>query len=190
MLDASQGFVKFSNISKTYDGEKLVIDNMNLDIDKGEFVSLLGPSGSGKSTALMLLAGFEPPTSGTIHLDGRLINQVKSYERNIGLVFQNYALFPHMTIFENISFPLRARRVSKTETAERTKRVLDLVRLNGFGDRYPNQLSGGQQQRVAVARALVFDPSLVLMDEPLGALDKKLREEMQIEIKHIHESLA
>ncbi|MFT3972136.1 MAG: ABC transporter ATP-binding protein [Amaricoccus sp.] len=183
-------FVQFSGVQKTYDGESLVIKDLNLDIAKGEFVTLLGPSGSGKSTALMLLAGFEQPTSGTIRLGGRTLNSVAPHDRNIGMVFQNYALFPHMTVAENIGYPLRVRKMAKPEIAERVKRALDFVQLGRFADRYPRQMSGGQQQRVAVARALVFDPALVLMDEPLGALDKKLREEMQVEIKHIHGRLG
>ncbi|KXF91634.1 ABC transporter ATP-binding protein [Phaeobacter inhibens] len=183
-------FVEFDGIRKTYDGENLVIKDLNLSIAKGEFVTLLGPSGSGKSTALMLLAGFEPPTRGTIRLNGKTLNSVAPFHRNIGMVFQNYALFPHMTVAENVAYPLRVRKFGKSEIEERAQRALDLVQLGSFGERYPKQLSGGQQQRVAVARALVFDPELVLMDEPLGALDKKLREEMQVEIKHIHENLG
>ncbi|MCL6284167.1 ABC transporter ATP-binding protein [Ruegeria sp. 2012CJ41-6] len=190
MAKPQDAFVRFENVQKSYDGKTLVIKDLNLDIFKGEFVSLLGPSGSGKTTALMLLAGFEPPTKGTIHLDGRLLNSVPAYHRNIGLVFQNYALFPHLTVQENIAYPLRVRGAPKTEVIDRSRKMLDMVRLSGFGGRYPNQLSGGQQQRVAVARSLVFDPALVLMDEPLGALDKKLREEMQLEIRHIHEQIG
>ncbi len=189
-MTSDQNFLEFINIQKTYDGENLVIKDLNLSIARGEFVTLLGPSGSGKSTALMLLAGFEPPTSGTIRLNGATLNSVAPYDRNIGMVFQNYALFPHMTVLENIAYPLRVRKVGKAEAAERAQKALDMVQLGQFGDRYPKQLSGGQQQRIAVARALVFDPALVLMDEPLGALDKKLREEMQVEIKHLHENLG
>ena len=183
-------FVSFDSVQKTYDGETLVIKDLNLDIAKGEFVTLLGPSGSGKSTALMLLAGFESPTRGTIRLNGQELNSVAPFNRNIGMVFQNYALFPHMTVSANVAYPLRVRNIGRAEIEARTRRALDLVRLGQLGDRYPRQLSGGQQQRVAVARALVFDPSLVLMDEPLGALDKNLREDMQVEIKHIHENLG
>jgi len=183
-------FVEFDGVQKTYDGENLVIKSLDLSIARGEFVTLLGPSGSGKSTALMLLAGFEQPTQGIIRLNGRTLNSVAPFDRNIGLVFQNYALFPHMTVADNISYPLRVRKVGRSEREDRVRKALDLVQLGTFGSRYPKQLSGGQQQRVAVARALVFDPELVLMDEPLGALDKKLREEMQVEIKHIHENLG
>ncbi len=185
-----RAYVRFVEVQKSYDGEELVIKNLNLDIDRGEFLTMLGPSGSGKTTCLMMLAGFEPATHGEIFLGERPINSVPPHKRGIGMVFQNYALFPHMTVNENLSFPLKVRRMSKTEISDRVKRALDMVRLGSFGDRRPAQLSGGQQQRVAVARALVFDPELVLMDEPLGALDKQLREQMQYEIKHIHEELA
>jgi len=186
----NQAFVQFVDVQKSYDGETLVVKNLNLDIEKGEFVTMLGPSGSGKTTCLMMLAGFETATHGDIVLDGSPINNVAPHKRDIGMVFQNYALFPHMTVAENLAFPLDVRRRSKSEIAERVKKALDMVELGSFGNRRPGQLSGGQQQRVAVARALVFEPKLVLMDEPLGALDKQLREQMQYEIKHIHESLG
>jgi len=152
-------------------------------------MTMLGPSGSGKTTCLMMLAGFEPATHGEITLAGEPINNVAPHKRGIGMVFQNYALFPHMTVAENLAFPLEVRGVGKSEITDKVNSTLDMVRLGGFGDRRPAQLSGGQQQRVAVARSLVFRPNLVLMDEPLGALDKNLREEMQYEIKHIHEEL-
>jgi putative spermidine/putrescine transport system ATP-binding protein len=193
MSDTANGsdtFVSFSEVQKSYDGEILVVKNLNLDIERGEFLTMLGPSGSGKTTCLMMLAGFEPATHGEIFLDKTPINNVPPHKRGIGMVFQNYALFPHMTVAENLAFPLEVRKLSKSETEERTNRALDMVQLGEFGQRRPAQLSGGQQQRVAVARALVFDPKLVLMDEPLGALDKQLREQMQYEIKHIHESLG
>ena len=151
---------------------------------------MLGPSGSGKTTCLMMLAGFEPATHGEIYLKGKPINKVPPHKRGIGMVFQNYALFPHMSVAENLAFPLQVRGVGKAEIGEKVNRALDMVELGGFGDRRPAQLSGGQQQRVAVARALVFEPALVLMDEPLGALDKQLREQMQYEIKHLHERLG
>ena len=182
--------VRFEKVQKSYDGETLVVKNLNLDIAKGEFVTMLGPSGSGKTTTLMMLAGFEPATNGEIYLNGRPINNVPPHKRGIGMVFQNYALFPHMSVAENLAFPLSVRGMSKAEQEERVKKVLDMVELPQMGGRRPAQLSGGQQQRVAVARALVFEPDLVLMDEPLGALDKQLREQMQYEIKHIHESLG
>ncbi|SCB55904.1 putative spermidine/putrescine transport system ATP-binding protein [Bradyrhizobium shewense] len=190
MPDAKNAFVKFSDIQKTYDGETLVVKNLNLEIPRGEFLTMLGPSGSGKTTTLMMLAGFEVPTQGTILLEGRSIDNMPPHKRDIGMVFQNYALFPHMTVEENLVFPLKVRKLGKAEIEAKIKRVLDMVRLGAHGKRRPGQLSGGQQQRVALARALVFDPKLVLMDEPLGALDKQLREQMQLEIKHIHENLG
>ena len=151
---------------------------------------MLGPSGSGKTTCLMMLAGFETPTNGEIYLDGNPISNIPPHKRGIGMVFQNYALFPHMTVYENLAFPLRVRKFSKDDTDKKVEKALSMVSLSGFDNRMPAQLSGGQQQRVAVARALVFDPAVVLMDEPLGALDKNLRESMQYEIKHIHESIG
>ena len=182
--------VRFENVQKSYDGENLVVKNLNLDIAKGEFLTLLGPSGSGKTTSLMMLAGFEPATHGEIFLNGKPINDVPPHKRGIGMVFQNYALFPHMTVAENLAFPLVVRKMAKPVVEAKVRRALEMVKLQGFEARKPGQLSGGQQQRVAVARALVFDPELVLMDEPLGALDKQLREQMQFEIKHIHENLG
>ncbi|MFC4350431.1 ABC transporter ATP-binding protein [Fodinicurvata halophila] len=182
--------VEITDVSKTYDGETLVIEGLNLDVQRGEFLTLLGPSGSGKTTVLMMLAGFETPTGGTIRIGGQEITRVPPYKRDIGVVFQNYALFPHMTVAENLRFPLDVRGISRKDAQQSVERALEIVRLQDFGNRKPNQLSGGQQQRVAVARALVFEPKLVLLDEPLGALDKNLREEMQIELKHIHQQLG
>jgi putative spermidine/putrescine transport system ATP-binding protein len=182
--------VRFDDVQKSYDGLSLVVKSLNLDIARGEFLTMLGPSGSGKTTCLMMLAGFEPATHGEIFLDGKPINNVPPHKRGIGMVFQNYALFPHMTVAENLAFPLQVRKLDKSEIDLKVKRVLEMVELPGFGNRRPIQLSGGQQQRVAVARALVFEPELVLMDEPLGALDKQLREQMQYEIKHIHQNLG
>jgi putative spermidine/putrescine transport system ATP-binding protein len=167
-----------------------VVKDLNLAIGKGEFLTMLGPSGSGKTTCLMMLAGFETATHGEIRLGGRPINNIPPHKRGIGMVFQNYALFPHMTVNENLAFPLEVRKVPRSEIERKVKRALDMVQMGAFGGRRPAQLSGGQQQRIAVARALVFDPELVLMDEPLGALDKQLREQMQYEIKHIHENLG
>ena len=187
--DAS-AYVKFERVQKSYDGVVLVVKDLNLDVARGEFLTMLGPSGSGKTTCLMMLAGFETATHGEIYLDGQPINNVAPHKRNIGMVFQNYALFPHMTIAENLAFPLEVRGVDKASAEKRIQGALDMVRLGGFAGRRPAQLSGGQQQRVAVARALVFEPKLVLMDEPLGALDKNLREEMQYEIKHLHDELG
>jgi putative spermidine/putrescine transport system ATP-binding protein len=183
-------FVEFDDVCKTYDGVTNVVDRLHLAIEEGEFLSLLGPSGSGKTTSLMMLAGFERPTAGHIRLKGRPIDSAPPHKRNFGMVFQNYALFPHMSVGENLAFPLSVRKVSKTDAATRVKRALDMVRLPGMENRMPGQLSGGQQQRVAVARALVFEPQLILMDEPLGALDKQLREEMQLELRGLHERLG
>ena len=182
--------VKFEHVQKSYDGVSLVVKDLNLDIAKGEFLTMLGPSGSGKTTTLMMLAGFEPATHGEIWLAGKPINYVPPHKRGIGMVFQNYALFPHMTVAENLAFPLTVRKMGKAEIEAKVQRALDMVQLAGFENRRPGQLSGGQQQRVAVARTLVFEPELVLMDEPLGALDKQLREQMQFEIKSIHERLG
>ncbi|WP_374421408.1 ABC transporter ATP-binding protein [Chromobacterium sp.] len=190
MSAASDVLVRFLDVQKSYDGENLIVKNLNLDIRQGEFLTLLGPSGSGKTTSLMMLAGFETPTGGEIQLAGRSINRVPPHKRNIGMVFQNYALFPHMTVAENLAFPLSVRGVSKADIQDKVKRALSMVQLDAFAGRYPGQMSGGQQQRVALARALVFEPQLVLMDEPLGALDKQLREHMQMEIKHLHQRLG
>ena len=176
MATPEQAFVSFNEVQKSYDGETLVVKDLNLDIARGEFLTMLGPSGSGKTTCLMMLAGFETATNGEIVLDGREINNVAPHKRDIGMVFQNYALFPHMTVAENLAFPLEVRRLGKAEIEERVNKALDMVQLGEMGNRRPAQLSGGQQQRVALARALVFEPQLVLMDEPLGALDKQLRE--------------
>ena len=190
MTENNDPLVRFESVQKSYDGEILVVKDLNLDVARGEFLTMLGPSGSGKTTCLMMLAGFEPATHGEIYLDNSPINNVPPHKRGIGMVFQNYALFPHMSVAENLAFPLEVRKAPKSEIEERVKKALDMVQLGAFGNRRPAQLSGGQQQRVAVARALVFDPVLVLMDEPLGALDKQLREQMQYEIKHIHENLG
>lgn len=185
-----EAFVVFDSVQKSYDGEVLVVKDLNLQIAKGEFLTMLGPSGSGKTTCLMMLAGFETATNGDIRLGGRPINNIPPHKRGIGMVFQNYALFPHMTVGENLAFPLEVRKMPKAERDAKVKRALDMVQMGEFAGRRPAQLSGGQQQRIALARALVFDAELVLMDEPLGALDKQLREHMQYEIKHIHENLG
>jgi putative spermidine/putrescine transport system ATP-binding protein len=190
MSDRNDTLVRFIDVQKTFDGETLVIKNLNLDIRDGEFLTLLGPSGSGKTTTLLMLAGFETATHGTIELAGKSLRAVPPHKRDIGMVFQNYALFPHMTVYENLAFPLKARKMPVTEMKDRIASALDMVQLVGYEHRRPGQLSGGQQQRVAVARALVFQPKLVLMDEPLGALDKQLREQMQLELKHIHENIG
>ncbi len=188
--NSSDAFVAFERVQKSYDGEILVVKDLNLAIGKGEFLTMLGPSGSGKTTCLMMLAGFETATHGDILLDGRPINNIPPHKRGIGMVFQNYALFPHMSVGENLSFPLEVRKIGKSEREDMVRAALDMVQMGDFADRRPAQLSGGQQQRIALARALVFKPELVLMDEPLGALDKQLREHMQYEIKHLHESLG
>ena len=182
--------VEFERVSKSFDGRTLVVRDLDLWIRKGEFLTLLGPSGSGKTTCLMMLAGFEVPTSGAIRIDGRPMQHVPPRRRGIGMVFQNYALFPHMTVGENLAFPLEVRGLDPERRRERVQRALELVRLGGLEQRRPRQLSGGQQQRVAIARALVFEPDLVLMDEPLGALDRRLREELQYEIRRIHQDLG
>ncbi len=190
MTNTAEPLVRFVDVQKSYDGVTLVVKKFNLDMQRGEFLTMLGPSGSGKTTCLMMLAGFEPATHGEIFLKDQPINNVPPHKRGIGMVFQNYALFPHMTVAENLAFPLQVRNMDRAEVSSRVSKALDMVQLGQFGGRRPAQLSGGQQQRVAVARALVFDPDVVLMDEPLGALDKNLREQMQYEIKHIHENLG
>ena len=182
--------VRFEAVSKTYDGLSRVVDGLDLTIAEGEFLTLLGPSGSGKTTCLMMLAGFEQPTAGEIFLGDVPVSKTPPHKRGIGMVFQNYALFPHMTVAENLAFPLEVRGLPKPDIAAAVTRALAMVKLDGYGTRRPQQLSGGQQQRIAVARALVFNPRLVLMDEPLGALDKQLRERMQFEIKRLHEELG
>ncbi|MBR9841796.1 MAG: ABC transporter ATP-binding protein [Rhodobacteraceae bacterium] len=187
---STDAFVEFERVQKSYDGETLVVKDLNLQMPQGEFLTMLGPSGSGKTTCLMMLAGFETATHGDIRLDGVSINNIPPHKRGIGMVFQNYALFPHMTIAENLSFPLEVRKMGKSDREAKIKRALDMVEMGDFGGRRPSQLSGGQQQRVALARALVFEPELVLMDEPLGALDKQLREKMQFEITHLAHSLG
>jgi len=183
-------YVQFKKVKKSYDQSNLVVKEFNLDISKGEFVTLLGPSGSGKTTCLMMLAGFEDVTSGDILVNNEPITNVAPYDRNIGMVFQHYALFPHMTVAENLAYPLKVRKLPNQEIKRRVADFLALVELNEFGQRYPGQLSGGQKQRVALARSLIFEPSIVLMDEPLGALDKNLREQMQFEIKRLHEKIG
>ncbi len=171
-------------------GKVVAVDGLSLDIQSGEFITFLGPSGSGKTTTLMMIAGFLIPTAGDVKVEDRSITAVAPYKRNIGMVFQSYALFPHMTIFDNIAFPLQMRRVPKAEVKNRVEWALEMVQLSGFENRRPSQLSGGQQQRIAVARALVFEPMVLLLDEPLGALDAKLREGMQIELKQLHNRIG
>ena len=181
--------IGISGIEKRFGGLS-VLHDLGLDVAAGEFLTLLGPSGSGKTTLLMILAGFVRANAGSIKVGGEEIIAMPPHKRNIGMVFQNYALFPHMNVFHNIAFPLKQRRVSAAETVERVERALDLVQLKGLGERRVDQLSGGQRQRVALARAIVFEPRIVLMDEPLSALDKSLREHMQIELRNLHRRLG
>ena len=189
MPSRSGAAIGLRGIRKQY-GAFVAIDSLDLAIQAGEFISLLGPSGSGKSTTLMLIAGFERPDAGSLQINGQDVTRTPPHRRGLGMVFQNYALFPHLTVAENIGFALKQRGVGGAARAERVARALDLVRLPGLADRYPQQLSGGQQQRVAIARAVVFDPPVLLMDEPLSALDKQLREEMQFEVKRLHDRLG
>ncbi|RVP14361.1 ABC transporter ATP-binding protein [Sinorhizobium meliloti] len=182
----SKPFLQIRGIRKEY-GPVTAVQDVNLDVAQGEFLTFLGPSGSGKSTTLYILAGFEDPTGGDILLNGETLLSTPSHKRNIGMVFQRYTLFPHLSVGENIAFPLKVRRLPKAEIDAKVRQMLKLVRLEGFEDRKPAQMSGGQQQRVALARALAYDPPVLLMDEPLSALDKKLREEIQHEIRRIHQ---
>ena len=181
--------VRIHHLDKRFDAVAAVQD-VSFDSEAGEFITMLGPSGSGKTTTLMMIAGFEIPTSGEIYIDSSPVATVPPFRRNIGMVFQNYALFPHMTVAENIAFPLKMRKVDKATIQRRVHEVLEIVKLPGYDRRYPRQLSGGQQQRIALARAIVFNPRVLLMDEPLGALDKKLREELQLEIRRLHQDLG
>jgi len=177
-MATSDSFVKFDKVDKSYDGEVLVVKDLNVDIPKGEFLTMLGPSGSGKTTTLMMLAGFETPTGGEIYLDGEAINKIPPYKRGIGMVFQIYALFPHMTVNENLSFPLEVRKLNKSDVEDKVKKALDMVDLGVFGNRMPLQLSGGQQQRAAIARALCMEPKIMLFDEPTSALDPEMIKEV------------
>ncbi len=181
--------VTLDHLEKRFN-QVVAVDDVVLNIEPGEFITFLGPSGSGKTTTLMMIAGFEIPTAGEIYIDSEPIVTTPPYRRNIGMVFQNYALFPHMTVAENIGFPLKQRKFDKSTIARRVADVLEIVSLPGYEGRYPRQLSGGQQQRIALARAIVFNPRVLLMDEPLGALDKKLRESLQLEIKRLHQELG
>lgn len=181
--------VRVVNLIKKFDSF-CAVDDVSIEVQPGEFLSLLGPSGSGKTTILMSIAGFEQPTGGDIFINEHSVTQVPPNRRNIGMVFQKYALFPHMTVFQNVAFPLKRRKIRKAEVRQRVAEALEMVRLGSYADRKPGQLSGGQQQRVALARATVYRPPLLLMDEPLGALDKKLREQVQLEIKHLQRRLG
>ncbi len=189
MSEAESLPITISGITKTY-GNVYALDNVDLEVKSGEFLTLLGPSGSGKTTLLMALAGFTRPDCGSVKFGDEEVILKPPHLRGVGMVFQNYALFPHMTVAANIGYSLKLRKTPKNEIAERVEQTLETVQLNGFGERQINQLSGGQKQRVALARAIVFSPRIVLMDEPLSALDKKLREHMQIELRHMHEKLG
>jgi putative spermidine/putrescine transport system ATP-binding protein len=185
MLDDRAHSLHVRNLVKRY-GSVAAVDGVSFTVEKGRFVTLLGPSGSGKTTVLMAIAGFVEPSSGDILIGERAITDLPPEKRNFGMVFQGYALFPHLSVADNVAFPLKVRRTPSSETAERVRKALDLVQLAALGERLPRQLSGGQQQRVALARALVFEPELLLLDEPLSALDKKLRAELQWELKDLH----
>ena len=181
--------VRLTAVEKSFDGTR-VLPPLDLAIPRGTFVSLLGPSGCGKTTTLRLVAGFEQPDQGEVEIMGRRVTHMPAYRRNFGMVFQHLALFPHLTVAENVGFGLRMRRVPRSEVGTRVEEALRLVHLDGFAGRYPKQLSGGQQQRVALARAIVIKPDVLLLDEPLGALDKLLREEMQFELRRLQKTLA
>lgn len=180
--------LRIEGLSKYY-GSFAAVDDVSIQLEKGKFLTILGPSGSGKTTTLMSVAGFVIPDKGNIYVAGKDITKIQPYKRDIGMVFQNYALFPHMTILQNLMYPLKMRHLPKKECEEKAREYLDIVGLEGLEGRYPKQLSGGQQQRVALARALVYNPPVLLMDEPLGALDKQLRQRMQLEIKRIQRKL-
>ncbi|MEG9862831.1 MAG: ABC transporter ATP-binding protein [Parvularculales bacterium] len=181
--------ITIRNVTKTY-GQVFALDDVSLDVKRGEFLTLLGPSGSGKTTLLMVLAGFTRPDQGSLIFGNDEVIRKPPHLRNLGMVFQNYALFPHMNVAGNVGYPLRLRKISKAEIQDRVENALDLVQLGGLGDRRIDQISGGQKQRVALARSIVFEPRILLMDEPLSALDKKLRDQMQIELRRLHERLG
>jgi putative spermidine/putrescine transport system ATP-binding protein len=186
---ALKPMIEVRDLTKHY-GDMAALDSVSLSVRKGEFVTLLGPSGSGKSTLLNLISGMATPSRGEIFIDGVNATHLPTNERGLGMVFQNYALMPHMTVFQNIAFPLQVRHVNKAEIRERVMAVLKLIQLEHVAERRPRELSGGQQQRISLARCIVYNPALILMDEPLGALDKKLREDMQLEIKRLHGELG
>lgn len=185
----SETIVKIENVNKQY-GDNKVVKNLNLEIKKGEFLTMLGPSGCGKTTTLRMIAGFEVPTDGNIYVEGEEIQDTEPYDRAVNTVFQNYALFPHMTIFDNVAYGLKLKKVPKQEIKKRVTEMLELVQLGGYGNRKPDQLSGGQKQRVAIARALINKPKVLLLDEPLGALDLKLRKQMQFELKRLQKKMG
>jgi putative spermidine/putrescine transport system ATP-binding protein len=188
---AKQGTrIRLENVTKDYGLAIPAVSNISLTIEPGEFMTLLGPSGSGKTTTLNLIAGFETLTAGSISFNGTDVGTLPPHKRNLGMLFQNYALFPHLTVVQNVAYPLRERRMPKAEIARKVAEVLQLVQLTGRDDNYPSQLSGGQQQRVALARAIVFNPNALLLDEPLGALDRNLRGALQMEIRRIHREVG
>jgi putative spermidine/putrescine transport system ATP-binding protein len=188
-MGANMSFLRLDGLVKKF-GDFVAVERMDLDVEKGEFVSLLGPSGCGKTTTLQMIAGFVTPTEGKVFIDGKDITGVKPDKRNLGIVFQSYALFHHMTVFDNVSFGLEMRNIENAEREERVRETLSLVHLNEFAHRFTRELSGGQQQRVALARALVIRPEVLLLDEPLSALDAKIREDMQIELRAIQRKLG
>ncbi|MDT1060968.1 ABC transporter ATP-binding protein [Paracoccus sp. CPCC 101403] len=183
------GFLELSGVNKRF-GEQIAVEDFSLSVEKGEFISLLGPSGCGKTTTLQMIAGFLEPSGGTIRLNGRDLAQVKPAKRGLGIVFQSYALFPHMTAAENVAFGLEMRGIARAERAGRVSEAMQMVGLAGYEDRYPRRMSGGQQQRVALARALVFKPEVLLLDEPLSNLDAKMREDMQIELRRLQRTIG
>jgi spermidine/putrescine transport system ATP-binding protein len=184
-----EAIVKIENVNKKY-GENHVVRDLSIEIKKGEFLTMLGPSGCGKTTTLRMIAGFETPTNGNIYIEGKEIQNTEPFDREVNTVFQNYALFPHMTIYDNLAFGLTVKKVNKSEIKERVTEILELVQLVGFENRKPDQLSGGQKQRVAIGRALINKPKVLLLDEPLGALDMKLRKQMQFELKRLQKKLG
>lgn len=185
----SNHLIELVNVTKEYSGEK-ALDNINLYIRNGEFLTLLGPSGCGKTTMLRIISGFTMPTNGDVYLDGKRVNEVPPYKRRVNTVFQKYALFTHLNVFDNVAFGLKLKKVGKKEIQRRVESILELVNLKGYERRWIDQLSGGQQQRVAIARALVNDPEVLLLDEPLSALDKKLRKDMQVELKRMQQAVG
>lgn len=190
MADTNRGaHISLDGISKHYP-KSIALDDVTLDIKAGEFMTFLGPSGSGKTTTLNLIAGFTDLTAGSVTIDDKLMDNIPVHKRELGIVFQHYALFPHLSVFDNVAFPLAERKVGATERRERVLNALATAGLQGYEDRFPKELSGGQQQRVALARALVFEPRVLLLDEPLGALDKKLREQLQLELRRVHRDVG